>query len=216
MTLNKEKDIEIYKKEFVSNLKRISKVTNSNFTYQEDHPWGWRVMILRDGSDVLGWGFTSYQQALESSEMLLFGYGAGKNPTPEDEVFDAYSSQDLIYVACPYWDNDPKVRDERVEISGILTSGFIENGLFAYSPLVHCANLVKYAPNIREDRWRDFGMQMMKKCDILYVLELDGWKVSKGVTAEINYWNKLNRQEIVYVSKKDLQSIKDEYLREQK
>ena len=80
MILNKKADKETYKEGFLKSLFITDSLIKPKLTYQEDHPWGWRVMVVVNGSDINGWGFDSYQQALQAIEMMQFGYRIAKDP----------------------------------------------------------------------------------------------------------------------------------------
>jgi hypothetical protein len=60
-----------------------------------------------------------------------------------------------------------------------------------YSPIVHCHPIV-----VRHDMPRDFGfwmslnIHMLERSDYLYVLQIEGWRESRGVSAEIEHAGK--------------------------
>ena len=107
----------------------------------------------------------------------------------------------LIYLASPYWHDDPKVREERVKTNAIYCGDALLDGKRIYSPLVHFSGILRYhdVPCMTEDKWLEFAMSIMLVCSELYVLKLDGWDKSFGVGCEISMWKWSKRSKIVYI-----------------
>jgi len=91
-----------------------------------------------------------------------------------------------IFVAGPYNHPDPGVMSARLHaITGWCASLFIE-GKSPISPLLVGLNLAKHANLPTDtDTWRVFSETLLKGCDELHVLMVDGWQESKGVGYEI-------------------------------
>jgi hypothetical protein len=91
-----------------------------------------------------------------------------------------------IFVAGPYNHPDPLVMSERLhKITGRCASLFIE-GMSPISPLLVGLNMARHANLPTDtDTWRVFSETLLKGCDELQVLMLEGWKDSKGVGYEI-------------------------------
>jgi len=94
---------------------------------------------------------------------------------------------DLIYLASPYSDPDPEVRQRRYEAAMKVTARLLREGQVVFSPIVygHVMALRHDLPS-EWDFWWMIDEVMLAKCDRLLVLKLDGWNTSKGVRAEIN------------------------------
>lgn len=104
----------------------------------------------------------------------------------------------LIYLASPYASGlDTSLMDRfdiaqtkrnRFEAAIKATRELTHLGYNVYSPIVHNHPLVKDEPTMQNWpfwEWRD--LSMLKRCDELYVLTLEGWQDSVGVTAEITF-----------------------------
>lgn len=91
-----------------------------------------------------------------------------------------------IFVAGPYNHPDPGVMSARLHaITGWCARLFIE-GKSPISPLLVGLNLAKHANLPTDtDTWRVFSETLLKGCDELHVLMVDGWQESKGVGYEI-------------------------------
>lgn len=94
----------------------------------------------------------------------------------------------MIYLASPYSNLDPYVREERY-IRAMSGLGYLlHQKKWAYSPIVHCHEIKKVAslpPG--HEFWLDFDREMIKRCDKVTVLRIGGWEQSKGVAAEIAF-----------------------------
>lgn len=103
------------------------------------------------------------------------------------------SSQKLIYLASPYSHDDPNVIERRVRQVQAAAARLIELGHLIFSPIVHShpiADIVTFAPVNTADAlsgWMEYDRAMIDKADELWVLELDGWAISRGVEAEMNH-----------------------------
>ena len=91
----------------------------------------------------------------------------------------------IIYLACPYTDADYRVRAERVTEADRITGLLMELGFVVFSPITYSNALNGFAPLNYGDRWYDFDLAFLRKCESVYVLCMEGWEESKGVTLEI-------------------------------
>ena len=94
----------------------------------------------------------------------------------------------MIYIASPFTHESIAVMHERYEKVAKLCATYILLGDHVYSPIVHCRPIANY---IREktnwEFWRHFDLHMLSLATDLWVYELDGWKESVGVQAEIQF-----------------------------
>lgn len=92
----------------------------------------------------------------------------------------------MIYLASPYWHEDPEVRAVRVHANLVLT-----RKLMLAHPEINCYSPLAYGygfpAGISEERWLAHGIAMLHICTELVVLMLPNWEKSKGVAAEIAY-----------------------------
>ena len=93
----------------------------------------------------------------------------------------------LFYLAAPYKHKDPAVIAARVEAVNKFVAPMIEAGNMIYSPVSYSVGIDKYIEYSQPDLWYKHGLTMLSCCDKLWVLMLDGWKDSFGVTLEITY-----------------------------
>lgn len=93
----------------------------------------------------------------------------------------------MIYLASPYSDPDPAIRQQRYEAVCKAAGELIRRGHVVYSPIAHSHHLSEVC-NLPEnwEFWRRQDTAMLKLADELWVLDLPGWRESVGVRAEMN------------------------------
>ena len=94
----------------------------------------------------------------------------------------------MIYLAIPY----SGMEELSFEISCMITA-FDENGTGRISPpIVHGHTLAsKCRLTAGHDYWLNQDLDMLRRCDELYVVAMEGWDKSVGVLAEIREAQKL-------------------------
>lgn len=103
------------------------------------------------------------------------------------------------YLASPYTDPDPLVREIRYLKTLEVTSILLKNGIWVYSPIVHCHHMSQvFGMPHDAEFWLGYDTAMIKACKHLQVLRLDGWARSKGVTGEIKLAQELGKS-ITYI-----------------
>lgn len=89
----------------------------------------------------------------------------------------------MIYVACPFWDEDEKIRvyrrNKAIEYSEKL---FFKGKLF-YSPLLYSERFKDKKQ--KENFWLNHGLKMVEVCTSMHVLCLEGWEKSNGIKGEV-------------------------------
>lgn len=92
-----------------------------------------------------------------------------------------------IYLASPYSDPDPSVRDSRVLAADMAAASLMEQGHIVFSPLSHSHPISRFCKvdPTDHDFWLRQDLAWLRHCDELWVLTLDGWKGSKGIKTEI-------------------------------
>ncbi len=91
----------------------------------------------------------------------------------------------MIYIASPYTDPDPAIRQARYRAACLATAELMRHGLNVFSPIVHSHPLAELGLPSDWGFWQRIDRDMLVRCDELVVLMLDGWRQSRGVTAEI-------------------------------
>ena len=94
----------------------------------------------------------------------------------------------MIYLASPYSHNNPSVMQARFKMAEKYTALLLQQGRIIFSPIVHCHELARtYELPTDFSFWQNYCLGMLAKADELWVLQLDGWKHSTGVAAEIEF-----------------------------
>ena len=92
----------------------------------------------------------------------------------------------LIYLASPYSHPDPAVRVSRFDAVCRAASRLMRDGVHLYSPIVHCHPLaVQGGLPTSWEFWEQYDRKIIAACGEVWVCTMDGWRESKGVTAEI-------------------------------
>lgn len=91
----------------------------------------------------------------------------------------------LVYLAIPYSDPDPRVRQERFEKANKAAGCLMRNGLKVFSPISHTHPIACACDlPLGWEYWESFDRLFLSISCRFYVLKLDGWKKSKGIKAE--------------------------------
>ncbi len=106
-----------------------------------------------------------------------------------------------IFVISPYTHTDPDIERERVIQTEAFLAGLTIGGGVAYSTIVAMHHLTeKYELPADYSFWQHHCRTMISCAREVYVLCLDGWKESVGVSDEIRIANDLNK-DIKYIEK---------------
>ena len=92
----------------------------------------------------------------------------------------------LIYLASPYMDDCELIRKKRYLEVAEVTAALIKRGRHVFSPIVFCHPMaLKYDLPKDYDFWIGYNEAMLKVCNALYVLCINGIDTSVGVNREI-------------------------------
>ena len=92
----------------------------------------------------------------------------------------------LIYLATPYSHPNAAVRQARFEAVNVAAAELMGQGLHIYSPISHTHHIALAGQlPLGWEYWEKYDRAILAACKEVIVLMLDGWKESKGVTAEI-------------------------------
>jgi len=89
------------------------------------------------------------------------------------------------YLAAPYTDPDPGVREDRADKICSVAADLAAEGRTLYSPITHghpIEGALGYA--LPWDYWRQIDLAILPCCRALLVLTLTGWEESVGVKEE--------------------------------
>ncbi len=95
---------------------------------------------------------------------------------------------ELTYIAAPYSHEDPEVVKQRMEIIyGVMAFFSKEKNMHVTTPLfMH--ELVERRPMPSDfEFWQTYCLNLLKRCDRMVVLKIDGWEKSSGVAGEIEF-----------------------------
>lgn len=98
----------------------------------------------------------------------------------------------MIYVASPYWHQDQSIINERMEIVYSIVAKLMRDGNSAVTPMLMHEVVLRH--NLPNDFafWGDYSFNLLKRCDELHVVTIDGWDRSRGVAEEIRFARELN------------------------
>lgn len=96
----------------------------------------------------------------------------------------------LVYLASPYSHKDPKVMFKRYTAVTKAAAKLMQMyDVVFFLPITQSHHMVKLNSNMNGgwNYWKGVDLFMISRSDEVWVLQLDGWKESVGVTAEIEY-----------------------------
>lgn len=114
----------------------------------------------------------------------------------EEEAIERWNilNHMMVYLAAPYTHADSEIVAWRMEQFCIVDAALCHKGLITVSPL--SKHFLKDHADIplTWDFWKTYSIQLMKKCDALYVIMMPGWEESEGVQAEIELAKKMSKE----------------------
>ena len=125
-----------------------------------------------------------------------------------------------IYLAGPYSHKDPLVRENRyLRLLEAEYALITSKGLCVMNPIGMCHELSKmYKMPTGYKYWQSRDRELIKRSDEVYVLTMQGWKESVGVTDEIQFAKSLGKS-VIYLTPsavKDMLDRKGEVLKSKK
>jgi hypothetical protein len=92
----------------------------------------------------------------------------------------------MIYVASPYSHPDKAVRDARFREVCAFVARMFRDGMTAFSPIAHSHSIAEiYGLPVEFEFWKRFNIDMLRRCDALWIVKMDGWKTSRGIADEL-------------------------------
>lgn len=92
----------------------------------------------------------------------------------------------MMYLASPYSDPDPAVREARFKAACRAAADLMRAGHVVFCPVVHSHPLTAFGLPTDWSYWERCDREFLRRCDEVVVLTLDGWQRSVGVQAEIH------------------------------
>jgi hypothetical protein len=98
----------------------------------------------------------------------------------------------LVYLASPYSHDDPRVREARFRLACEAASVIMRAGLHVFSPIAH-THPIAMAGGLPTgwDYWRGYDEAMLGACGAMAILQIPGWRESRGVQGEFEIAQKL-------------------------
>ena len=93
----------------------------------------------------------------------------------------------LTYLASPYNDPDPRIKERRYQKICQLAANLIKEGYHIFSPISHNCTLIYQDEELKNgwDLWSRYDELLLNQCEQLLVAKMEGWTRSQGVSAEI-------------------------------
>jgi hypothetical protein len=100
-----------------------------------------------------------------------------------------------VYLASPYSHPDPTVRAARyLEIEKYAVQ-LQKLGNQIYSPIMHWHNAaIRHDMPTDASFWQKSNFAMLRSCAWMIVMQMEGWKDSNGIKAEIEYAEKIGKR----------------------
>lgn len=99
----------------------------------------------------------------------------------------------LYYLASPYAHEQSAVMEQRYRSAVEAVGALLTAGLAVFSPIAHNHHVNVACKMAHEDGasrwafWKRFDLLMIDRSDAVIVLRINGWRESRGVTAEIEH-----------------------------
>jgi nucleoside 2-deoxyribosyltransferase len=101
-----------------------------------------------------------------------------------------------IYLACPYSDPDPRVREERTAMVDRAAAYLMSLGFIVFSPISHSHRISRHLDNcLDHEWWLKQDAAWLEAADELWILALHGWDKSIGVAWERGFAKNCNLPE---------------------
>jgi hypothetical protein len=89
------------------------------------------------------------------------------------------------YLAAPYSDPNPQVREKRYESACRAAAELTREGKTVIAPTVYGHHICRYGLPTNWQFWQKHDERLLGLCDEIIVLTLPGWRESIGVNVEI-------------------------------
>ncbi len=120
-----------------------------------------------------------------------------------------------IYLACPYWHEDPDIRDQRYRIASYVAHHLMQQGHMVFSPLSHSVPIARWGDSDGDHEFwlRQDASFLLHWATDLYIICTDGTYESYGVNWEIDYWLDINSYgaKIILVDAETLEEKEADY-----
>lgn len=99
----------------------------------------------------------------------------------------------MIYLASPYSDPSPVVRENRYDLALDATAYLMRQGIVVFSPIVHCYEIQqRYKLPGDHNFWLTYDEGILRRCFAMWILCIEGWRESKGIASEMKFCERNN------------------------
>lgn len=108
----------------------------------------------------------------------------------------AIDENKVIYLASPYSSPSATVKHARYSIVVDVMTAIYREGYWPFSPIAHAYHAAVREPEIFGKSFEDFQAwdeALVRRCDVLWVACIDGWRTSRGVTSEVDLATRLGK-----------------------
>ena len=99
----------------------------------------------------------------------------------------------MIYLASPYSHRDAVTREYRFREVCEVAARLMRSGHNVFSPIAHTHPIAQFGLPKEWDFWEKYDREFLAVCDAVWVLQINGWKESVGVQAEIKIARELKK-----------------------
>ena len=97
------------------------------------------------------------------------------------------SKKGFKYAASPYWHPEERVRQARARAARAATMDLIGQHINVFSPVVYSAVIQEKSSFRPPEGWYSFDLNFLAQASGMIILEIPGWKESRGVLIETAY-----------------------------
>ena len=105
----------------------------------------------------------------------------------------------MIYLASPYSHEDPRVRDQRFDEVSAAAAALMARGVQLFCPISHTHPIAVMGDLPKGfEFWETYDRWFLERCDAIVIAKINGWRQSKGVTAEREIAAELGLPDVAY------------------
>ena len=108
--------------------------------------------------------------------------------------------KEFVYLACPYSHPKKAVMAERFRLANIVAGQLMQKDYFVFSPISHSHPIAEVCnmDAIDHEFWLRQDAAIFIHCEIMMIVDIDGWRESYGVGCELE-WAKTYDMPVVLV-----------------
>jgi hypothetical protein len=98
------------------------------------------------------------------------------------------NNHNLILLSTPYSDPDVEVKKDRKHKAALMVMKLFHQNVFTFSPIAYGLAVIEETDADVPDTWdfwQNYCVATVTGCSMVFVLDIPGWRESKGVAGEI-------------------------------